>query len=265
MADMEIGISTASYFPRLVTEDAMDALAMAGAKVCEVFFASHCEYDTRFAALVKERADRGGVRVNSVHALTNQFEPELFGRGLRSHADAVETFKKVCDAGKVLGAKYYVFHGATRLKPAVKYVFDFDFLAERVRGLCEIAEERGIELTYENVHWCWFSEPEYFTEIGKRCPDVCATLDVKQAIQSGGDVYSFLAAMRSRLATVHLCDCVGVETALPGRGGFDFAGFIGALKREGVDAPLILEAYSKDYADVKELITAYEYIKGLAE
>ena len=59
---MEIGISTASYFPRLLTEDAMDEVARAGAKVSEVFFATHSEYTPEFAAVVKQRADRGGVR-----------------------------------------------------------------------------------------------------------------------------------------------------------------------------------------------------------
>lgn len=268
MADMEIGISTASYFPRLVTEDAMDALAVAGAKVCEVFFASHCEYDTRFAALVKERADRGGVRVNSVHALTNQFEPELFGRGLRSHADAVETFKKVCDAGKVLGAKYYVFHGATRLKPAVKYVFDFDFLAERVRGLCEIAEERGIELTYENVHWAYFSEPSYFAELAPRCPRLGATLDIKQAMQSRIDYAEFLKVMGKRLKTVHLCNYTeSGKLVMPHdkAGVFDFKTLFKRLKDVGFDGACLIEVYSSCYEDTGEIGRSLEFLNEIKE
>ena len=109
---MEIGISTASYFPRLFTEDAMDEVARAGAKVSEVFFATHSEYTPEFAAVVKQRADRGGVRINSVHALTNQFEPELFGKGVRAHTDAITTFTRVCDAGKTL---------VNRLSPAFRF------------------------------------------------------------------------------------------------------------------------------------------------
>lgn len=259
---MLTGISTASLFGRYDTEDSVKFLADSGVDVAEVSLSTFSEYEPEFAELLARR--KGGMKIHSVHSLSTQFEPQLFNASERVRKDAEKIFRRVLECGRIMGAGYYTFHGAMRLK-AIKYNYDFDKIGATLNRLSDIAAEYGIKLAYENVHWCWFSEPEYFTEIVKRCPDVCATLDVKQAIQSGGDVYSFLAAMRSRLATVHLCDCVGVETALPGRGGFDFAGFIGALKREGVDAPLILEAYSKDYADVKELITAYEYIKGLAE
>ena len=39
---MKIGISTASYFPKLYTEQTIEHIAALGADVCEVFFASRC-------------------------------------------------------------------------------------------------------------------------------------------------------------------------------------------------------------------------------
>lgn len=258
---METGVSTASLFGRYNTEDAVRVLADAGVPLIEVSLSTFSEYEPAFAEQLARI--RGGVRVHSVHALTTQFEPQLFNASARVRADAEAIFRKVLEAGRILGAKYYTFHGAMRLK-TVRYEYDFDRIAATVNRLADIAAEYGLTLSYENVHWCWFSYPGYFAELKKRSP-VCATLDVKQAVQSRESAYDYLDVVADRLTTVHLCDCVGVETALPGRGEFDFARFIAALKKKSVTAPLILEAYSKDYADTEELISAYEYIKGLAE
>lgn len=265
---MEIGISTASYFPRLLTEDAMDEVARAGAKVGEVFFATHSEYTRDFAAVVKERADRGGVRINSVHALTNQFEPELFGKGLRAHADAITTFTRVCEAGETLGAKYYVFHGATRLKPAVKYVFDYDFLAERVNGLCDISESHGITLTYENVHWAYFSVPEYFEKLSPLCPRLGATLDIKQAMQSRLDYADFMKVMGSRLKTVHLCNYTeSGRLVMPHskEGVFDFRLLFKRLKDAGFDGACLIEVYSSCYSGFGEIKESLDYLNDIKE
>lgn len=265
---MEIGISTASYFPRLLTEDAMDEVARAGAKVGEVFFATHSEYTRDFAAVVKERADRGGVRINSVHALTNQFEPELFGKGLRAHADAVTTFTRVCEAGETLGAKYYVFHGATRLKPAVKYVFDYGFLAERVNKLCDIAESHGITLTYENVHWAYFSVPEYFEKLSPLCPRLGATLDIKQAMQSRLDYADFMKVMGGRLKTVHLCNYTeSGRLVMPHskEGVFDFRLLFKRLKDAGFDGACLIEVYSSCYSGFGEIKESLDYLNDIKE
>ncbi|HIY98644.1 MAG TPA: sugar phosphate isomerase/epimerase [Firmicutes bacterium] len=265
---MEIGISTASYFPRLLTEDAMDEVARAGAKVGEVFFATHSEYTRDFAAVVKERADRGGVRINSVHALTNQFEPELFGKGLRAHADAITTFTRVCEAGETLGAKYYVFHGATRLKPAVKYVFDYGFLAERVNGLCDIAGSHGITLTYENVHWAYFSVPEYFEKLSPLCPRLGATLDIKQAMQSRLDYADFMKVMGGRLKTVHLCNYTeSGRLVMPHskEGVFDFRLLFKRLKDAGFDGACLIEVYSSCYSGFGEIKESLDYLNDIKE
>ena len=255
------GVSTSSLFLREMNEDALTVLNALGVRSTEIFLTTFSEYTEEFARLLLSR--RGELKVNSVHLLNTQFEPQLFNASARVRADAEAIFRKVLEAGRILGAKYYTFHGAMRLK-TVRYEYDFDRIAATVNRLADIAAEYGLTLSYENVHWCWFSYPGYFAELKKRSP-VCATLDVKQAVQSGESAYDYLDVVADRLTTVHLCDCVGVETALPGRGEFDFARFIAALKKKGVTAPLILEAYSKDYADTEELISAYEYIKGLAE
>ena len=242
----------------------MDEVARAGAKVSEVFFATHSEYTRGFAAVVKERADRGGVRINSVHALTNQFEPELFGKGVRAHEDAITTFTRVCEAGQVLGAKYYVFHGATRLKPAVKYVFDFGFISSRVNKICAIAQSHGITLTYENVHWAYFSEPSYFEKLAPLCPDLGATLDIKQARQSGRDWREYIDAMGDRLRNVHISDCDAEgNIKLVGRGVFPFPELVGRLHTAGYDGPVMIEQYAGDYDNFEQVADSVKYIQNI--
>ncbi|MCX4364105.1 MAG: hypothetical protein OSJ74_12125, partial [Clostridia bacterium] len=54
---MKIGVSTATYFSRFYTEDALERIARLGADVCEVFFASRCEYTAAFAEVLRARLE----------------------------------------------------------------------------------------------------------------------------------------------------------------------------------------------------------------
>ncbi|MDE6550004.1 MAG: sugar phosphate isomerase/epimerase, partial [Clostridia bacterium] len=234
-----------------------------GAKVCEVFFASFCEYNSDFARQLKGIADSAGVRVHSVHALTNQFEPELFSKGVRARSDAFKIFDSVCAAGEAMGAGYYTFHGATRLKPAVKYTFDYPFLAERVNMLIDAAEAHGITFTYENVHWTYFSTPDYFAPLKALCPRLCTTLDIKQAMQSKVDYKDYLAVMGDSLRTVHLCNYdEGGKLLMPHdkSGAVDFKDLFKRLKGQGYDGPCFIEVYDKCYDDFKEIGYSLDYL-----
>ena len=145
MGGMEIGISTASYFPKLYTEQTIEHIAALGADVCEVFFASRCEYRREFADIVRGELDRYGVKAHSVHALTTQFEPEFFSRNDRAYADAVEVGEEVLTAAETLGAHCYTFQGALCLKKK-KYTADYPFFAARLNALCEQAKRHGVTL-----------------------------------------------------------------------------------------------------------------------
>ena len=261
--NMETGISTASFFPRLYTEDALARIAELGAKVSEVFFASRCEYTRDFGNVLLSRlAHAEDMRVHSVHALTNQFEPELYSLNDRAYGDAVSTFESVCKVAEQIGARNYTFHGATMLKKAVKYSFNYDLISERVNILCDLAEKYGVTLCYENVHWAYFCNPGFFNEIKDRCPKLGATLDVKQAMQSEISWKEYLASMKGRLKTVHLCDYDdNGNLCLPGRGTFDFVSLYCALAEAGFDGPCLMEVYTKSYKDESELKRAFEFLK----
>ena len=199
---MEIGISTASFFTKATTEDSFDYIKAFGCKVCEVFLSSFSEYE---GVLADKIVQNKSVSVHSIHTLTNQFEPELFSLNPRAREDSLNIYKKVLRTGERLGAKYYTYHGATRLKK-INYNFDYARLGSLVNNLIEVANTYGITLSYETVHWTYFSEPSYFENLKKICPKLKATLDIKQIMQANGDYREFLNIIGTDLTTVHLCD-----------------------------------------------------------
>ena len=263
---MELGISTASYFTRKYTEQTLVPIAKLGAKTCEVFLATHSEYTDSFADILldelKKSSNYSPLRIHSVHALTNQFEPELFSLNDRAYSDALKVFENVLRVAQKIGATHYTFHGATILKRAVKYNFDFDHISKRVNHLVEKAAEYGVRFCYENVHWTYFSRPDYFDTLKKLCPQLGCTLDIKQARQSGIDYKEYLKVMQGRLRTVHLCDYdENGKTEIPGRGKFDFITFFKQLRNMGYEGPCLMEVYAKDYKNEEQLKESYEFLE----
>lgn len=255
---MRVGISTASFFNRVATESCFDLLRQMRVDTTEVFLNTYSEYEKPFVDALVPR--RGNIYVHSIHALGTQFEPQLFNANPRVRADAELIFRKVCYAGAMLGAKFYTFHGPVRLKQK-DYAFDFIKLGDRINQLCEIAQSYGVRLSYENVHWTYFNYPDYFRQLKKQCPSLCATLDVKQAMQSGIDVHKYLDVMEDRISTVHLCDFYKDSTVLPGRGKFNFEKLFREFDKRNINVQMFIEVYSKDYKDINEVKDSYDFIR----
>ncbi len=243
-----------------MTEDSFPIIRKLGIPLCETFLCSYSEYKKEFTDLLNER--RGDTEVISVHTLTQQFEPDLFNYTERARKDCEYVFDKVAHAAFELGAPYYTFHGPAKLRH-VPYRLHYESLGRRVEELCGFLREHSLgttSLCYENVHWCYFSEPSYFTEIKKYSPSVKACLDVKQALQSGFSPEEYIQTMDERLTNVHLCDYNGETTALPGKGVFDFVKLFDTLLTSGYEGDAVMEVYSNDYTDYDELAEAYEYL-----
>lgn len=258
---MKVGISTASFFTKLPTESVFDALRQMRCKVTEVFLNTYYEYEKAFVEALYERV--GAIEINSVHALGTQFEPELFNESQRVRTDAELFFRKVCIAGKVLGAKYYTFHGPMMFKNK-KYNIDFVKFATRLNEIIEIALSYGIELSYENIHYSYFSEPAFFETLSGLCPKLRATLDTKHAVLSGYNINKYIDVMGSRLSTVHICDVSKFgNPCLPGKGKIDFDKLMQSLLKAQYTGDLLIEVYNNTYADVKELKSAYDHIYAL--
>ncbi len=257
---MRLGISTASFFSRMVTEDSLAFIGQNGVKVAEVFFDSMCEYTPEFAALIKEQAEAYGIEIVSVHAMSMQFEPQLFSIGKRQREDAWKLYESVLRSARTLGADKYVMHGQATLGGALRNA-QLDRIVPIADDLAELARSYGVRLCWENVSWANFCEPDFAPMlIGRTKSDnLCFTLDVKQALRSGYDPLVYVDAMGERLAHVHLCDfffdAVGQpHYTLPLRGQYDFTGLVDALRSLNYAGDLVIEAYSDLYADPLEVI-----------
>lgn len=261
---MKLGISTASFFTKVPTESCFAALRDMDVHMTEVFLSSYSEYEKGFVDALVTRLE-GDMKVHSVHALSNQFEGELFSPSQRVRDDAERLFRKVCYAGNALGAKYYTFHGPLNLKRSSPPV-DVAAFAERFSYLADVARTFGLYIAVENVHYCKFATPEVMRDLLRSCPALCATIDVKHSVFAGYDPIKFIDAVEDKLVTLHVTD-VGRDddTALPGRGKFNFEKLFKEIDRRGLDPSVIIEAYSKDFTYPEELAESYRYIKDITD
>lgn len=266
---LQAGISTASFFNRMMIEDVVTDLGEHGIGLAELFLNSFCEYTEEFTALLKERIEKANISVYSVHPMSTQFEPQLFSLHPRQRADGQRVFEAVLRAAKTLGAKYYVMHGAAHLSGAAKNL-QLDRVAPIFSDLADMAESYGITLTLENVSWCMFANPDY----GRRMTDLIGdklhyTLDTKQAMRSGFTPDDYIDAVGPLIRNVHLCDCRhtenGVRWALPGCGDFDFAALMTRLINVGYNGPAFLEVYSDTYETLQDLYDCHRCLSSSFE
>ncbi len=254
---MTAGISTASLFQRVLNEDALPLFHEWGVGEAEVFLTSFCEYEPRFA---KELAARkGNVHINSVHVLNTQFEPQLYSAHPRVRADAFAYLEKTMRSARVLGANYYTFHGLARIKRT--FSEDMQRTGAATARIAEFCAKFGVQLSFENVEWAFYNRPGIFRALKEFCPNLKGTLDVKQARISGFDYQDYLNEMCGSISHVHVSDLTAEgKMCLPGRGAFDFDRLFSRLRDAGFTGCVLLESYAKDYGDLGELKTAYEFL-----
>ncbi len=256
---MQIGISSASFFLKAQTEDCFDIFRSINCEVSEVFLNTFSEYEDEFTQLLQLR--QGNVQVHSIHTLNNHFEPELFNPSERTRTDAENIFTKVLRGGRRLGAKYYTFHGPARLKSR-PYNIDYKSFGERCTQINDICNQHDITLSYENVHWTFYNFAGFFTNLRKYAPQLKATLDIKQAMQSGECVYKYIEDMGNCISTVHVCDYDDSgNLRLPGKGMFDFVKLFSKLREIGYNNPIIMEVYSGNYEKLEEIMHSYEFLQ----
>ncbi len=262
---MKIGISTSCYYGDKEVEDVVSLYGNNGISHAEVFLNCMSEYKPEFIAEIKKR--KGALKVHSIHAHGTSFEPELFCPHQRSREDAEEVFRSVCRAGFELNAKYITFHGPF-VKKDRELDLDYGWFSARVNQLCEIAASYGMFIAYENVNWAFGSKPEFFTELLSYCPDLKATLDIKQSLFSNIDPLRFAEAMGDRLVTIHVCDMDKSlkQPMLPFKGRYNFERFFREIKhRTDIDPAVFVEVYRNNFNEFDELKDCYEKISSLIE
>ncbi len=259
---MKIGVSTATLFGRETTEGALKLFNTLGVNLSEVFLESFSEYNKKFGKTLKKA--KGGVEVHSVHTLTTQFEPQLYSLNVRAQQDSFILLDRTMQCAKAISAKYYTFHGGARFKKTPIKI-DFERVGKITRDIISTCDKYGVELAYENVHWCYYNYVGFFSELSKRVPNLKATLDIKQARQSGLTYKDFINEMADKIVTVHLSDVKeDGKMCLPGKGVTDFNDLFSRLKDVGFNGAFIIEAYQNDFNSYEELLECLEFVKEKA-
>ena len=259
---MKLGISTSSLFLKANNDEAMALFKEWELPVAEVFLTTFSEYDRDFGRLLHEI--NGQTEVHSVHVLNTNFEPQLYNRHPKVRADAYRFLDLAMQAAEELHAKYYTFHGWARLKNTPVNM-NYDKIGADTREIMETCKRHGVTLSYENVHWAYYNAPGFFKEVQAREPDLAATLDIKQARQSGVPYPAYLEEMRGALSTVHLSDVDEKgNICLPGRGKFDFYRLFSKLNEIGFSGAALIEVYPESYETYDELLSSLDYLKETA-
>lgn len=259
---MKTGISTASLFGRYDTEDAVSFLSEAGVAAAEVFLESFCEYNVEFGRLIKE--NKGDMKIHSVHVLTTQYEPQLYSLNQRAKDDSFKILNEAMSAAREINAEYYTFHGGARFKKT-PITIDFERVGAITREIMNVTEKYGVKLAYENVHWGYYNYIGFFSALKKYAPGLKATLDIKQARQSGIDYSRFIEEMGGDIVTVHLSDVDETgKMCLPGSGITDFYDLFKRLRDVGFDGALLLEVYKSDFENTGQLIDSLGFITETA-
>lgn len=257
---MKIGISTATFFPELPSEEALLKIEELGAPVAEVFLSSFYEYRPEFSAKIVKSV--GGVEVNSVHAMPLNFECNLFNPSRRVRGDGYYWLDQLARSAQLLKCKNYTFHGFVR---AGDMTDDFGFISERIAEAYDFVAAYGVNLCLENTAAYTYNRPGVFGEIRKRCKNLYGVFDVKQARKSGYPYTMYLKELEGAIAYVHVSDVNEQgKTCLPGTGTTDFSALFKRLKDCGFDGNVLIENYRGDYSDAAEVKTAMEYLAELA-
>ncbi len=259
---MQVGISTASLFQRKHTEEALEFLSNNNVPCAEIFLESYCEYNPQYGELLK--TVKNGIDVHSVHVLTTQFEPQLYSLNDRAKDDSFKMLKCAMEVAKKVGAKYYTFHGGARFKKT-PFKIDYDRVGKITQEIIDVCRDFGVTLAYENVHWGYYNYVGFFKEIKARTKGLKATLDIKQARQSGISYADFINEMAGDIVTVHLSDIdENGKMCLPGKGITDFMDLFNRLDDVGFNGALLLEVYKNDFETYDQLFQSLDYVKNLA-
>lgn len=264
---MEFGMSTASLFGRMTTEQALSKIGEMNIPCAEIFLSTFQEYQTDFARLLYDIAQEFHIHITSVHPFSLGFEPQLFSSYARSRQDAFQIYQQVLQSAQILHADKYVMHGLANVKHIDPKTLDVTKMAQYLDMAADMAADYGVKLTYENVHWCFFAFPEFAQRLldAVRSTNLYFTLDIKQAAQSHYFYQEYFPYMAAHLANVHLCDYhikgQTVQTLLPFQGDVDFNELFSLLRQSGFDGSMMLEVYASDYHGIDELLQNYHRLQ----
>lgn len=252
-------VSTACLFPK-PTEDALYDLCLNGIRTVEIFLNAPSECRPVFVNDLRAMTDRFGMTCCSVHPWTAVSEGfMLFSKYSRRCADFLEDSKRVFAAMEILGAKYYILHGALTGTVIPEIYF------ERFHMLCEIAKPFGVTVTQENVVRYECGKLRFLRDFCKALGEEARlTFDVKQAKRAGMDIGEALHSVGRHIVHVHLSDHSDKGDCLRiGKGRFEIVPFLRQLAAQGFGGAVTLELYRDAFGNPAELAEDYSRIERL--
>lgn len=259
---MKIGLSSASFYPEILTENSITLMKKIGFDCGEIFLNSPSEYEKDFIKKLVREKETSGFQVISVHSFTSQFEPYLFDRYKRRREDMLIYFEKVCKAANDLGASFYTFHGMRYADPGK---LDNDFIIQIYNLLIDICSKYNIKLAQENVSWCMSKDIGFLGMLNERCEGkLFFTLDIKQAYKAQIPPEDYIKAMGSSIVNLHINDKDSKNVCLlPGKGDVDYKKLFAKLKKAGYKGDAIIEVYRENYNDYSEIIKSKKILETL--
>lgn len=261
---MKIGISTASFYPTEIEQGIQNAADL-GFRRIELFVNAESEYIPPLRTALKNQLDALGLQVVSLHPYTSSIEGHLlFSDYARRTQDALDQYARYFEAAAIFGASYFTFHGEllrTRgLPPAQVESRRF----ETYRALCARAAEYGICFTQENVSWCKSSDLMFLKKLYDNVPELCYTLDIKQAHRAGHTWEDYVDTVGDRIVNLHISDYTEqTDYLLPGQGEVNFSTLFRRLEACGYQGNALVEVYSSDFTALEQLADCRRYLEAV--
>lgn len=259
---MNIGISTAIFYPDQLTENAVELLAKEGFNQGEVFVNSFSEFTKEYAEKLSQLAKDNNFDIRSIHTVSSAFEPYLFDAYERRREDFFKIYQDFLKFGEIVGARAYTFHGLIK-SPHPKMSFkDLVYIYER---MIYEGNLHGISLAQENVSWCLSGDLEFLKRLKDQVKEPLKfTLDIKQAVKARKSPYEYLDVFGEDLFNLHLNDHnEEFSCLLPGDGDFDFDTLFKEVTKLGYTGPGIIEVYRENYENIHELVESKKLLERI--
>lgn len=257
---MAYGISTSCLYP-MNTELALEELGRMGVKTCEVFLNSISETTPEFARLLNSIKDEYGMKITAVHPFSSFSETfMLFGEYERRYLDVLEFYKKCFEVTNILGADISIIHG---MRCTGKLPHEVYF--ERFGILVEEGKEFGVRVAQENVNGHFSANPGFLRKMKAALGnDFKLVFDVKQAVRSGNEPFSFAEEFKNDIVRIHISDNNSESDCLPpGKGCFDFKKLFSIMDSADYGGDYIIELYREGFGEPGELKESFEYLQSL--
>ena len=254
---MQCGVSTACFYPQQ-TDASLSLLQTAGVQKVEIFLNTFSELEDCFIDKLERMLTANNTEVLALHPFTSGMETFFFASAYNGGMeDGLRIYRRYFEVCRRLHIPYLIFHGDYVATP-----FPFEQHCANVLQLANIAQEYGVILCQENVVRCKCGFPQYITQMRKQTGDKLQfVLDLKQLRRAEIPVQEVLAAMRGKIAHLHLSDYDKTHDCLaPGKGLFDFSGLFQSLQQDGFRGSMVVELYRHNFADMSQLCSAVAHL-----